>query len=130
MQRMVLESAEEGRLKTQVEERREDIRRVREEKEEEWDKEQEKAQEVVRQRLKVLKADYQQQVDREETRLRKLYKEKAQDEIITLQQRQEEIIEKKLGYKRELRDRMLAQLANEKSRIELELQERVRDIKI
>jgi hypothetical protein len=39
MQRMVLESAEEGRLKTQVEERREDIRRVREEKEEEWDKE-------------------------------------------------------------------------------------------
>lgn len=52
--------------------------------------------------------------------MRKLYKEKAQEEIFAMQQRQEETIEKKLGYKRELRERRTAEALQERARIELE----------
>lgn len=68
-----------------------------------------------------MKAECQSQSDREEARLRKLYKEKAQEEMFSMQQRQEETMDKKLGYKRELRERRMAEIMQERARIELEL---------
>ena len=119
------ETAQEwNRLRMEVERDREEAENKVEEARERWE-------EDFKATLKSLKSDYDTKLDRDSTRIQRAYNLKAQEECLSLRQKQEEALERIQTTKRELRDKFLFKRLNtEKARAEQEIQERVRDLKI
>jgi hypothetical protein len=68
--------------------------------------------------------------EREAAKIYRAYTQRLTEDRATINQQQDEAMDKKSLYKKELREKLKARVAIEKGRLELELTERVRDLKI
>lgn len=67
-----------------------------------------------------MRADVKAIREREESKVVRAFKERTQEECLSMYQRNEEQMDKKEAYKRELKEQMNSRIAVEKNRINLE----------
>ena len=107
-QKMLLESGgARGETAEECARLRAEVEAAREAAEARYEEAREKREEDFKAVMKALRADMQTKLDRESTRVQRVYQQKAQEDCFSLRQRQEEACDRRAAARRDLRERLL-----------------------